>query len=316
MVEGFHLELERELNFNNNDIFNVRWNANGTQLAVGASNGYTHLYNSTYELLNSLNCQSGAEKMPITSLHYRPELEIAKRPVLLVTTCDGGVIHWNLTNAKPLNFSRLRDEQIYSSDFNYDGTKYILGCKEGRIKLFDEETFAEMGAVMHSYDDEVTGAQRVFALKWFDENLFLSGGWDNKLTVWDVRSSTICREFLGPHVCGDSVIIRDNYIISGSYHIKDQIQVWALDSGRNIHTVSLNNNGKKCMPYSVQFCNNQGYRFAVGGHGSDEIYFFDAVNMNQIDILHNVPKTVYSMDLANNKLAIAMGNSVKVYALN
>ena len=120
----------------------------------------------------------------------------------------------------------------------------------------------------------------------------------------------------GPHICGDSVDIRDNYIVSGSYGIREQVQVWALDSGRNIHTLTLDNHGRKCMAYAAQFCKNEGTVFAVGGQGSEEIYFFDAVNLNLVSTISKVPKTVYSMHRsANNKLALGIGNSARIYSM-
>ena len=163
-------------------------------------------------------------------------------------------------------------------------------------------------------DQENHGAQRVFCLKWFDENLILSAGWDNKITIWDIRTNIPIREMFGPHVCGDAVDVRENYVISASYHIKDQVQVWALDSGRNIFTVTLDSRGRKCMPYAIQFCKPGGTQFAVGGNGSSEIYVYNAATMELITTLTDMHKTVYSMHGGiNNKFAIAMGNSTKIY---
>ena len=159
------------------------------------------------------------------------------------------------------------------------------------------------------------GAQRVFCVKWFDENLILSAGWNNKLTIWDTRTHFHCREMLGPHICGDSVSIRNNYIVSGSYHIHDQLQVWALDSGRNIFTTSLNFNGKKCMPYAVEFCKTEGTVFAIGGTGTSEINFYDAATLNQVAVIGNINKIVYSIHSSTNKLAVAVGNTVKIYSI-
>ena len=316
MVENFNMTMEGEHLFGTADVFNVRWNIDGSALAIGTSNGFVNLNTPEFEQIRGFNCQSGAEKMPITSIRFRPEMEIARRPVLLVTTCDGGVLHWNLANGKNIHTVRLSNEQIYASDYNFDGSRYLLGCKDGNIKQFDEETFTQIGGPFRSYEDDITGAQRVFCLKWFDENLFLSGGWDNKITIWDIRTTSPCREMFGPHICGDSVDIRDNYIVSGSYGIREQVQVWALDSGRNIHTLTLDNHGRKCMAYAAQFCKNEGTVFAVGGQGSEEIYFFDAVNLNLVSTISKVPKTVYSMHRsANNKLALGIGNSARIYSM-
>ena len=314
MVESFRLTLEHELQAGTVDIFNVRLSEDNSHLLLGTSSGFLQLFDSSYTQTRTLNCQSGAEKMPVTSIRFRPEFpELARKPTILSTTCDGGINHWNLLNGKSLNVTRLRNEQIYSSDYNPDGTAYALGCKEGRIKVFDENTLQQQGVLTHGVEGEDPGAQRVFCLKWFDQHTIISGGWDNKITVWDTRSMHSVRELFGPHICGDSIDVRENIIVSGSYHIKDQLQVWSLENGTNIHTLTLEKQGKKCMPYAVQFCKPEGYIFAIGGIGSGEIYFYNAMTMELVNTLTGIQKTVYSIHRNNQKLAIAIGNSVNVY---
>jgi COMPASS component SWD3 len=315
MVESFRLTLLNEIQ-TVVENFNTRWNYEGDKIALGSSDGNLQLYNLGLELIRNFNCQSGAEKMPLTSIKFRPESsDMLRKPALLATTCDGGVMHWNLYNNKCMNSTRLRNEEIYSSDFNLDGTMYVLGCKEGKLKIFDESTFSEVRVLSNTVNGEDAGAQRVFCLKWFDENLLMSAGWNDRITIWDLRSGFHCRQMFGPHVCGDSVDIRNDYIVSGSYHIKDQLQLWSLSDGRNIHTTNLNFAGKKCLPYTTQFCQPQGTVFAVGGTGSGEVYFYDASTMDKIFTLPDFTKTVYSIHRSfDNKLALATGNTLKIYS--
>jgi COMPASS component SWD3 len=35
--------------------------------------------------------------------------------------------------------------------------------------------------------------------------MFISGGWDSKIRVWDIREKKSVRGFYGPHISGDSI---------------------------------------------------------------------------------------------------------------
>lgn len=60
--------------------------------------------------------------------------------------------------------------------------------------------------------------KRVFALKFHpnDNNIFITAGWDDCMKVWDKRMAKNCKKFIpGPHICGPSLDIWDNEVISG-----------------------------------------------------------------------------------------------------
>jgi COMPASS component SWD3 len=315
MVETSQIIPIRQLTCDRSDVFTIRWSNTGDQLSIGTSNGFAQLYDSAYEQIQLINCQSGAEKMPVSTIRYRPEPpDSVRKPALLLTTCDGGVLHWNLARSKPINSTRLRNDQFYSSDFNAAGTMYLLGCNEGKIKLFDENTFSQTSQFCTFTEGESKGAQRVFCVKWLNDNLFLSAGWDDKVTIWDQRSHNFVREMLGPHVCGESIDVKENTVAVGSYHIKDQLTIWDLGSGRNIFTSDLNFEGKKCMPYCLQFI-PETCLFAVGGAGADEVYVYDSNTCRLVNTVRGLGKTVFSMHISvDKKLAVAVGNHIAIYA--
>lgn len=51
---------------------------------------------------------------------------------------------------------------------------------------------------------------RVFAVKFYTNDILLSGGWDNSVIVWDVRSNDIIRTVLGPHLCADAMDTKED----------------------------------------------------------------------------------------------------------
>lgn len=58
---------------------------------------------------------------------------------------------------------------------------------------------------------------RVFCVKFVNQNLLISGGWDSVVHIWDVREGKSIRHFLGPHISGDSLDYQDGKILAGCY---------------------------------------------------------------------------------------------------
>jgi hypothetical protein len=56
-------------------------------------------------------------------------------------------------------------------------------------------------------------SNRVFSCKFMpsDQNMILTGGWDNTVQFWDIRVGAAVRSLYGPHICGDSLDICGMY---------------------------------------------------------------------------------------------------------
>lgn len=64
-------------------------------------------------------------------------------------------------------------------------------------------------------------------MKWTSNpNLLLSGGWDSKIRVWDIRSQEPALSFYGPHISGDSLDEKGGLVLTGSYRNEDILQLW------------------------------------------------------------------------------------------
>lgn len=73
-------------------------------------------------------------------------------------------------------------------------------------------------------------SNRVFSVKFIDDNTLISGGWDSVLHLWDLRQGKSVKAVFGPHVAGDSIDINGNEVLVGCYSAKKQLQIWDLDS--------------------------------------------------------------------------------------
>jgi COMPASS component SWD3 len=68
----------------------------------------------------------------------------------------------------------------------------------------------------------------VFCVKFdtYDPNFVISGGWDNNVKVWDIRTAAVVRSIYGPYTCGDAVDVSNDCIMTGSYRDSNPLQLW------------------------------------------------------------------------------------------
>jgi mRNA export factor len=101
-------------------------------------------------------------------------------------------------------------------DYNLNGTDFVTGDSDGIVRVYDEQT-RQLKVV---YEGGGTGAaghkMKVNCVKWVDENLIVSGGWDKTIKVWDIREPAPIRSIFGPYVAADSLDVQDGVILAGS----------------------------------------------------------------------------------------------------
>jgi COMPASS component SWD3 len=92
--------------------------------------------------------------------------------VLAAATADGDVVFWHATSQKSLYTLEQSENQTYTIDFCEDASSFATGGRDTMVRTYDETTRQEtMLFEGHS--------NRVFAVKFKDPNVLMSGGWDN-----------------------------------------------------------------------------------------------------------------------------------------
>lgn len=61
-------------------------------------------------------------------------------------------------------------------------------------------------------------------------NMFLSGGWDCTMFLWDVRMNKSVSSIFGPCISGDSIDTHNNLILTGSYRDINSLELYDLRS--------------------------------------------------------------------------------------
>lgn len=154
--------------------------------------------------------QDMEDAMPTQMIRWRPlAAPGVTKNVILATNCNGTIQHWHTTSGRLLNQIQEMNGNIpvktICCDYNLNGTDFVTGDSDGIVRVYDEQT-RQLKVV---YEGGGTGAaghkMKVNCVKWVDENLIVSGGWDKTIKVWDIREPAPIRSIFGPYVAADSL---------------------------------------------------------------------------------------------------------------
>lgn len=229
-----------------------------------------------------------------------------------------------MTSGKCLHSLEDVENQVYALDYNEEGTKFATAGKDTAVRVYDEATksciVTMKGGMGYSVQTSPGHSNRIFSAKYIpgDENTIISGGWDNTVQIWDVRAGYAVRSFYGPHICGDSLDVFGNEIVTGSWRSDNQLELWDFGSGQRIAGVPWSNhssvsNSPACMLYAAQFSKEgQGRYIAAGGSGANEAKIFDHHKGNEVvGTITGLSRGIFAIDFSqeNQKIAIAGGDS-------
>jgi COMPASS component SWD3 len=309
---------------NSSEVFCVRFSPDGKFLAAGCGDGAIRVFNVSNGKV-AYNLEGGSNvALPTTAIRFRPVTPSTRtKNVFLAANAAGAVQHWHMTSGKCLHSFEDDHNQVYALDYNDEGTKFATAGKDTAIRVYDEATKTNIstmqGGVGYSVKSTPGHSNRIFSVKYTtDENMIISGGWDNTVQIWDIRVGHAVRSIYGPHVCGDSVDLHRNEIVTGSWRPQHQLEVWDYGSGQKITEIPWNSSqfggvGSACMLYAAQFSKEgQGRFIAAGGSGANEAKVFDHANGNAVvGTVTGLTRGIFSVDFSpdNEKVAIGGGDA-------
>lgn len=301
------MELLQSIKDGTSEIYSIRWNEDDTQLACAKGNGFVNIYNSDLELKQVLDCKI-TENLPISSIRWRPEKGLTKN-VLIAATSEGGLLHWHTSTGKLIHTLVIEDNQALCCDYSPDADTIAVGCKDNSIRLIDD-SIKEVSSELKRHGDQIGHSNRVFSVKWADDNILFSAGWDQNIMMWDVRTGTACKHFHGPDICGDSIDVYEDKLICVDACIHDQLKVWSISQGQLINQVNLVHQGKPFKGYTAQFSkNNAAEIIFAGGSGHCQGYFFNSHTMNMISSISHLQSSIYTSDFGNLSQKFAVGTA-------
>lgn len=209
-----------------------------------------------------------------------------------------------------------KNSDIYSIDLSKSGTQLAMGGKDFNVRVFNYET-KEMIMELEQGDSTTLGhSNRVYSVKFTDDpNIMVSGGWDNTIFIWDLRIAKSVGYIYGPHVCADSIDVRQDAMLTGSFDKKDILQLWSIENKKLTREITWNSephDDANGFVYSTEFDKVESkYILASGRIGVDlnEIRIFN--NGGDYELLGKIEikKSTPSIDFMNTKREFAAGSS-------
>ena len=291
-------------------VFSVRMSCDSSVVATTLSNGQIVLRSvATGRLSYTLtHSESGS---PVSSVRFHPKMP----KVFLTVSSDGSIKEWS--SPIPTVSWEYSDDQneLYALDYNFNGELFATGGTDSSVRLYDNKT----KQIIHSFarkkfdmTSPVGHSDRVYAIKFHptQNNIMISGGWDNTLQVWDVRDNNFITSIYGPHISGDSLDTRDNLILAGSWRTHDQIQLWDLRNFENIKTMrwSLAGDDNQCYVYVARFIPSGKY-FIAGGSGVNQLRAFSLETFTTSGSVLYFESSVFGASVLPNSSGIIVGTS-------
>ncbi|XP_062992111.1 uncharacterized protein LOC134404987 [Elgaria multicarinata webbii] len=197
----------------------------------------------------------------ITAVHFHR----AKPGLLLAAGADGVISVYDSLSCSLVASLTEEENEINAMDFCRDGSAFATAGKDRHIRLYDSHTnqlFHIMRAPDFMAGDEFTPhsghSRRIFALCFHptELHLFLTGGWDNSVKVWDKRLPKGAQSVIsGPHVCGPGIDVKGNQVLTASWVPRNALQLWDLRMSRLWQNLPFPGSPMQGdFLYSAQFC--------------------------------------------------------------
>ncbi|KAL6432258.1 hypothetical protein ACFW04_006723 [Cataglyphis niger] len=303
------MELQKryEIRFTENlqGLYTSRFSKTGEFIATGFGSGAIQIRNGeTGELTATL--KSGLEiSMPVMCCRFNP----VHKEIFYASSACGNIF---MCNTHTKEFSRFIFElknEVNTIDVSITGDYLVSGGKDATVRLYDARTTKLILEYKRNEEDLIESKatnfhrMRIFASRFHNEypDLIITGGWDDTVRIWDIRVSTgSMRVIKGPHICGDAIDICETRILTGSWVVRDSLQIWDLMSAKLIETINPQNrlstlNGE--FLYAVHYFDGDPYGDLIltGGSGTGAL---EMISLREKKVMGSisVSKPIFAID--------------------
>ena len=245
----------------------------------------------------------------VTDLRYH-RLDPLHCYQLTATYTSGYIRVWDQVIQDLVHEQQIRSSHDVSSDTSHDPIcdvlccdvvvgKAAVGCSDGTVRVF---TSALQPIITHpaGRKREVLEGHvgRVLVVRYHpsEDHILVSSGWDDVIYIWDDRYPHAVRHISSVHICGDAIrfnLVRNNYLLTGSWRSTNQLQVWDFNTGTLIGW--LPQKGRvSCHVYCAQWSRKCNVVF--GGSDSNTVVITDLINNFSIGSLLDLENGVCCLD--------------------
>ena len=232
------------------EVFSCKYDPTDKYVAAGFGDGAIRIYNTlngkcSFTLCSMVDSWGKSGDMPVTALRWRPvNSKLKTANVLVSSSADGILKHWHATSGKCLSARKCddnKDQQLYTIDYNLDGSLLATAGKDKYIRLYDEQTKGLVLKMKENGEKYPGHSNRIFSVKFnpYDPNMIASGGWDNTVQIYDIRKRGPIHSIYGPHICGEAIDFRSDgtTLLTGSYRGDDVLELWDLRNFSKFRTI-------------------------------------------------------------------------------
>nr|XP_022900170.1 cleavage stimulation factor subunit 1-like [Onthophagus taurus] len=303
-------KVVKEIQFpaENIGLYAVRFNSDASKIIASYGTGSIQVIDTESEIPLYIVKPPTSNSYPIVAIrcsNYAPNVFFAAGICGNIYAC-----HFKENSFKIL--AREKSNEINAMDID-DRTELLAsGGKDGTIRLYDTRVGKLISKLQKSnrltdLDAINFHTRRIFSIKFHPkrQNIFLSGGWDDCVKIWDTRNANGCvRNIEGPHICGDAIDVTDSLVLTGQWTAENALQLWDFGSGKLVSNIVPTNRVQTLdgeFLFCCQFLKCEALDECVVAGGSGQSYL-DIINLNDERILYmfKVNKLIQTLDSSNN----------------
>jgi WD40 repeat protein len=310
------LELYKKFDTGNHELEQLccRFDPEDTLVAAGNSHGSISIFpvGSILERPITIEPLSGEDTgLPIACLRWRPNSGLNANNHVLVSACtDGSISYWHGLTGKLLHSTKEKNNQVYCLDYNHDGSLLASGGLDKTIRVYDENSKTVISSLATAVWRHPGHSNRILSVK-FDPknpNMIVSGGWDRTVYFWDLRAGKSVGSINGPAIHGDSLDIKGDQLLTGSWRPKEQVEIWNIGTKKKVSTLTWDKgyNSDNNLVLTCQFSKKNNDSIIAGCSGRAEVKIFERnEEFNCFGSILGPKKGVFCVDYAHKSDLVA-----------
>lgn len=202
--------------------------------------------------------------------------------------------------------TKENDNRNIFVDYNKDGSLFASGGIDRTVRIYDETT----KQVTHELKSIIWFSpghhNRIFSVKFHpeDPNIVISGGWGKHVYFWDLRIGRTFASLFGPDISSDTIDVKGNLLLTGSFRHYDQLELWDFGTRKRIQNIDWEFGYAKEDAYvqACQFSKANNESIVAGCSRLNQVKIFDRDNeYKDYYKVDNGMKAIFSVDFANNE---------------